>query len=645
MSVKGLVRFLLQIVGLHGHIDVKSSGLGVRQYLREVVACRLCRNVALMVLISILLIEGAILVPSYRNYERDLLLRLEQVGGAVVSSALRGKGHHSDRDILLAARLMQAAPEIAGGAVYGKDGRLIGVFGEAPKSAPDAMATNRRSEDGRLYTVYYNAKTLNLPLGVVANLHADWVVGELRAFLWRVIGLVLLITGFVTLATMAVIGHFVLSPLLRLRDHLNVAAAKIESGSENPGNLTIGGERQDELGEVMGQFDALLNKVSAAHHSARERLAAMVDNSTNAVFAAEPDGQLVYANQAALHLSKVLEINQMNLLSLPLIINAEGQGVPMARYLLDTEGVNEVELQDAEGQRIICIIGANRLPGRDGQAALHYAWAMDITARRQGEEALLRAMEEAQVADRAKTEFLANMSHELRTPLNAIIGFSEIIRDETFGPLGQPRYRDYIQDIHGSGQLLLAIINDILDLSRIEAGITELTEAEVDLPSLIDDSIHLAQGRIDSGQTTITAQMETELPPVLCDNRLLKQVLLNILSNALKFTPDDGAVLVTAGRSEANGGVWIRVADNGIGIPTEQLDRVLQPFTQIEHSYIRQHEGAGLGLPLAKQYMELHGGQLEITSDKSANSENGGTVVTLYLPAHRILRLGISLRG
>ncbi len=621
---------------------MKTIRLGLRQYLREVLACRLCRNVALMVLISILLVEGAILVPSYRNYERDLLLRLEQVGRAVISSALRGKGHHSDRDILLAARLMLAAPEIVGGAVHGEDDRLIGVFGEAPKMAPDGTATKRRSEDGRHYAVFYNAKTLDLPLGVAANLRADWVAEELRAFLWRVVGLVLLITGFVTVATMAVIGHFVLSPLLRLRDHLNVAAASIESGPENPANLSIGGERQDELGEVMGQFDALLNKVSAAHHSARERLAAMVDNSTNAVFAAEPDGQLVYANQAALRLSKAMEISQLNLLSLPLIVNAEGAGVPMARYLLETDGVNEVELQDAEGQRIICILGANRLSGRDGRVALYYAWAMNITARRQGEEALLRAMEEAQIANRAKTEFLANMSHELRTPLNAIIGFSEIIREETFGPLGQPRYQDYIHDIHGSGQLLLAIINDILDLSRIEAGVTSLTETEVDLPALIDDSIHVAQGRIDSGRTRITAQMETELPPVLCDHRLLKQVLLNILSNALKFTPDDGAVLVSAGRTGADGGAWVRVADSGIGIPTGQLDEVLQPFTQIEHSYVRQHEGAGLGLPLAKQYMELHGGRLEISSDESGNSENSGTVVTLYLPAQRMLRLSRS---
>ncbi|MDP7546771.1 MAG: histidine kinase dimerization/phospho-acceptor domain-containing protein, partial [Alphaproteobacteria bacterium] len=517
---------------------MKSAGLGIGRYLREVMACRLCRNVAFLVLTSILIIEGAILVPSYRNYERDLLLRLEHVGQAIVSASLRGQGHQGKREVLLAARLMLAAPQIVGGAVYGGDGVAIGTFGEAPKLPPRGGAARLRSEDGRRYAVVYTGKALNLPVDVVANLNSSWIAGELEAFLRRIVGLVLLITSFVTLATMAVIGHFVLSPLLYLRDHLNAAAAD----PENPRTITIGGERQNELGEVMQQFDALLHKVSTAHHSARERLAAMVDNSANAVFAVEPDGRLIYANRAGISLSKVAEIEQLDHLSLPLIIKTDGTEIPLARYLLEAEDTGEVELQDAGGARITCMLRVNRLAGRDGRVSLHYAWAIDITERRRSEEALRRAMEESKIANHAKTEFLANMSHELRTPLNAIIGFSEIVRDEIFGPLGHAQYGDYVRDIHGSGLHLLAIINDILDLSRIEAGMTALSESEVDLQALIEDSVRIAQGRMDSGQTRITTHMTTELPPVLCDNRLLKQVLLNVLSNALNFTPDHGEV-------------------------------------------------------------------------------------------------------
>lgn len=605
---------------------MKSARLGIRRYLWEVLACRLCRNVALLVLVSILIVEGAVLVPSYRNYERDLLLRLEHVGGAIVSAALRSEGHSSNRKVLMAARLMLAAPQVVGGAIYSIDGTAIGVFGEPPDLPPHGVVKKKRDDSGNRYAVVYKGEALHLPFNVVANLNADWIAGELAAFLLRIVGLVLLITAFVTLTTMAVIGHFVLSPLLRLRDHLNAAAAD----PEKPQSIAIGGNRDDELGEVMQQFDALLHQVSSAHLSARERLAAMVDNSANAVFAAEPDGRLVYANRTAISLSKLSETGQMNQLSLPRIISSDGTEMPLAQYLLEAGDTSEVELMDAEGARTVCMIGVNRLAGRDGRVSLHYAWAIDITERRQGEEALLRAVEESKIASRAKTEFLANMSHELRTPLNAIIGFSEIVSEEVFGPLGHERYGEYIRDIHDSGKHLLDIINDILDLSRVEAGATTLSEREVDLQRLIDDCARIAQGRVDSGQTGVKIEPATSLPPLLCDSRLLKQVLLNILSNALKFTPDHGAVTVASGRGE-DGGAWITVSDTGIGIPADRLNDVLQPFTQLEGSYVRSHEGTGLGLPLAKQFMELHGGTLNIDSDTGQ-----GTIVTLGLPPERL---------
>jgi signal transduction histidine kinase len=214
--------------------------------------------------------------------------------------------------------------------------------------------------------------------------------------------------------------------------------------------------------------------------------------------------------------------------------------------------------------------------------------------------------------------------------LNAIIGFSEVIKEETFGPLVQSKYRDYVGEIHDSGEHLLSIINDILDLSRIEAGVTTLMEGEVDVAALIADSIRIAQGRTDSGRTKIMPHIAAGLPPLVCDKRLLKQVLLNILSNALKFTPDHGDVTITA-RREAIGGLEIRVSDSGIGIPADRINDVLQPFTRVEDSYVRRHEGAGLGLPLSKQFVELHGGTLMIES-----TEGRGTAVTIRLPEERL---------
>ena len=235
-----------------------------------------------------------------------------------------------------------------------------------------------------------------------------------------------------------------------MRDHLNAAAVD----PENSVTLPLGDAREDELGEVMGQFDSLLQKVSAIQRSDRERLAAMVDNSANGVFAVEPDCRYIYANRAALDLAKIDHIDQLNHGSRTLVVTSKGREMPLSRYLLAGERTGEVELIDAHGRRIVCMLGVIRLPGRNGVASLNYGWAIDITERRKGEEALVRAVEESKVANRAKTEFLANMSHELRTPLNAIIGFSEVIKDEMFGPLVQQKYRDYVGDIHDSGEHL-----------------------------------------------------------------------------------------------------------------------------------------------------------------------------------------------
>ena len=394
--------------------------------------------------------------------------------------------------------------------------------------------------------------------------------------------------------------------------------------------LPLGDAREDELGEVMGQFDSLLQKVSAIQRSDRERLAAMVDNSANGVFADEPDGRYIYANRAALDLAKIDHIDQLNHGSRTLVVTSKGREMPLSRYLLAGEWTGEVELIDAHGRRIVCMLGVNRLPCRNGVASLNYGWAIDITERRKGEEALVRAVEESKVANRAKTEFLANMSHELRTPLNAIIGFSEVIKDEMLGPLVQQKYRDYVGDIHDSGEHLLSIINDILDLSRIEAGVTTLMEDEVDIAALIADSSRIAHGRTDSGRANILHHIAVGLPRLVCDSRLLKQVLLNILSNALKFTPDHGDVTITAWRDDF-GSLEIKVSDSGIGIPADRINDVLLPFTQIEDSYVRRHEGAGLGLPLSKQFVELYGGSLIIEG-----TEGHGTAVTIRLPKERL---------
>ena len=238
-----------------------------------------------------------------------------------------------------------------------------------------------------------------------------------------------------------------------------------------------------------------------------------------------------------------------------------------------------------------------------------------------------REREHAIAANRAKSEFLANMSHELRTPLNAIIGFAEVITLRMWGA-NSDRYFDYAEDIVMSARHLLHVINDILDMSKIEAGRYELTLEDVDLPSVIGDCLTIVKGRAQEADIDLIDEFPTALPPAHIDARAIKQVLLNLLSNAIKFTPSGGAVHVT-GSCDSDGALTIRVRDTGVGIRAEDLMRIFEPFWQGDPNIRRRSEGTGLGLAISRKFVELHGGSLAI-----ASSESGGTVATIRLPGH-----------
>ncbi len=250
----------------------------------------------------------------------------------------------------------------------------------------------------------------------------------------------------------------------------------------------------------------------------------------------------------------------------------------------------------------------------------------------QHDERLQTALQEAQSASRAKSEFLANMSHELRTPLNAIIGFSEIIKSELLGAIGVDRYRFYAQDIFESGHHLLEVINDILDISKVEAGEFELSEDVTDLHDLVDQSIRLVRERAQSATLKLVVETDPELPNLFIDPRLIKQSLINLLSNAIKFTPAPGSVTLRAAL-DPDGSVSISVADTGIGIAEEDIPNILQPFAQVESAFARSHQGTGLGLPLTKSFIEAHGGSMEVTSKVGE-----GTTVTLRFPPERAIK-------
>ena len=230
----------------------------------------------------------------------------------------------------------------------------------------------------------------------------------------------------------------------------------------------------------------------------------------------------------------------------------------------------------------------------------------------------------AEEANQAKSKFLANMSHELRTPLNAIIGFSEIMAAGMFGPLGTEKYGEYCHDIHQSGQYLLEVINDILDMSKIEAGRIRLDLTEVKIGRFLDDAMRVVSARADDKQLTLTPDIAHGIR-LTADPRLLKQIVLNLLSNAVKFTPEGGRITIRARAA----GKWVRIAiaDTGIGIPQDALAKLGRPFEQVESQLTKSHQGSGLGLAIAKSLTELHGGTMRLRSTLGK-----GTVVLLRLP-------------
>jgi PAS domain S-box-containing protein len=254
----------------------------------------------------------------------------------------------------------------------------------------------------------------------------------------------------------------------------------------------------------------------------------------------------------------------------------------------------------------------------------------DITNLKNREEALFAAKESAEIASRSKSDFLANISHELRTPLNAIIGFSEIMREELFGPLGGPQYREYIGDVFDSAQHLLEVINDILDIAKAEAGKLELVEDEVEIYSVAAAAMRLVQERAQRGEVAIRMRLPPGLPTIEADERKLKQILLNLLTNSVKFTPPGGTIEI-AGRLTDIGDFLITVTDSGIGIAVDNIATALAPFGQVDSKLARKYEGTGLGLPLSNAMVKLHGGELTIDSVVGE-----GTTVTIRLPASRV---------
>lgn len=378
-------------------------------------------------------------------------------------------------------------------------------------------------------------------------------------------------------------------------------------------------------------------RAEQAMRDAEQRFRGMFENSISGIYQISPEGRFISANPALAEILGYKSAEDLMVavkdIGTQVYVRPEDRKAFVDKLLFEgrVSGI-ETEVKRKDGKRVWIMENARVVRNERGSVEYFEGSIWDVTERKQAENTMREARLQAEISSRTRMEFLANMSHELRTPLNAVIGFSEIIKDEVMGPLGVPVYKEYAQDIYDSGNYLLKVISEILEVSKIETGNRELAVTTFRLPKALKSCMIIMSTRIEQAGVEVNMHIPDDLPELVAEELGVKQIMLNLIGNAIKFTPEGGKVDVTAKIEDTTGELVIDVTDTGIGMSEDEIKKAMQPFGKVDTTFSGMKAGTGLGLTIVDSLVTLHGGRFKLISEKGR-----GTTARVIFPSSRVL--------
>ncbi len=586
------------------------------------------RGKLLAVLLTLAIAAGAVAstaaaILAYRDGTRALQSKLEQVAD-VEASALAAPLFNYDiaaiELILLALALDRDVSHVD---VRDGSRSILAQAGSGPRILTDRTLVERRD-------IFSSVPAARVVLGEITIVfNRQRLHEEILDQLLRHVALLIALTAALTAGALAVFRRVVGIPLERM-------LVSIRSVHSDAPRKAVQWASGDEMGTVVDAYNQMLLRETAAKaalHESEARFRDYAEIASDWFWETDPDHRFVFISDRISSFGIDRE-SRIGIARWDGAVDLDEGKWRTHRETLDRhEPFRDFiyKIRPTDGSLRFVSVSGKPLFRSDGRFVGYRGGGRDVTEDVVAAEALREAKRQAEVASRAKSNFLANMSHELRTPLNAIIGFADIMRSSQLGARNLEQWQSYADDIYRSGEHLLAIINDVLDVAKIESGRGQLVEENFHLAKPVEQALTLVSVQAAQAGVTLCREEDPDLPPVRADAHALLRILLNLLSNGVKFTPPGGRVTVRL-RRESGAGINISVIDTGIGISQFDIAKLGQPFAQIDSSYNRKYHGAGLGLALVRSLIELHGGTFHVESVLKQ-----GTTATVRLPASRVV--------